>query len=118
EFMENAGGGKGEKEKYDFVLNEALKILVDFADIHPGIKVIDTASKDSVPSVKREDVPEKVQAEILRLIKNLSHKDGKIRKSAEIKLKEIGPDAIPFLEDHKDSDDPEVRITIKKLLEH
>lgn len=55
--------------------------------------------------------------EILALIRQLGDKDYRVRHAAKRKLAEIGTDAIPFLEENKNSPDPEVRLTIKELLE-
>jgi hypothetical protein len=56
--------------------------------------------------------------EINALIQKLGAADFKTRRAAKEKLKAFGPYARALLEAHRDDDDVEIRLTIRKLLKN
>lgn len=66
--------------------------------------------------VKKEDVDQKLVVEIKTQIQKLGDSDSKVRSAARTRLKEIGVQAMPFLEEELGNPDPEIQISIKQLL--
>lgn len=66
--------------------------------------------------VKKKDIPEKKRKEIRALVEQLGAADFETRKNAKEKLKAMGIDAYPILEEYKNSKDPEVKMSVKELL--
>jgi hypothetical protein len=54
---------------------------------------------------------------VLALIAKLADKDFKVRKKAKAELKKMGDNAYPFLEENRNHKDPEVKMTIKEILD-
>ncbi len=67
--------------------------------------------------VKKEEVPEEIQKKVRELIAKLADSDFNVRKTAKEKLIKMGDSAYPFLEENKNNQDPEVKMTIKEILE-
>jgi len=67
--------------------------------------------------MKKKDVPAEAKKRVLALIAKLADKDFGVRKKAKEELKKIGDNAYPFLEENQNHKDPEVKMTIKEILE-
>jgi prepilin-type processing-associated H-X9-DG protein len=65
------------------------------------------------PVKVEKDVAEKVEA----LVKQLGDRKAAVRKAAYRELKKLGEQAQPILEKHRDHPDPEIRMTVRKLLD-
>ena len=105
------------EEHSDIVLAEALSILCDLTTIFPAVEVDEEAVRlgDAFGAAK-QDVSAELREEILALVKQLGESDSATRSRAMRRLKEIGREAIPFLKDYRNSDDPEIRGAMKDLL--
>jgi prepilin-type processing-associated H-X9-DG protein len=65
------------------------------------------------PVKVEKDVTEKVEG----LVKQLGDRKAAVRKTAYKELKELGEQAEPILEKHRNHPDPEIRMTVRKLLD-
>jgi len=73
--------------------------------------------KWGVPGVvKKSEVPEDKLKAVRALVKQLGDDDFKTRENAKKKLKEMGLDAFPVLEEYKNVKDPEVRSSVRDIL--
>lgn len=66
---------------------------------------------------KIEDIPKATQEKVKNLIKKLANPKYEIRKQAKADLIEIGEDAFPILEQYRKDKDPEIKMTVKSILE-
>ena len=66
--------------------------------------------------VKKKDIPEEKQKAIRDLVKQLGDDDFATRKNAKEKLKAMGFDAYPILEEYKNAKDPEIKMSVRDLL--
>lgn len=67
--------------------------------------------------LKKEEVPKDKQKLAKELIAKLADDSFDVRKKAKADLIKMGDNAFPFLEDNKKHTDPEVRMTIKDIME-
>jgi len=67
--------------------------------------------------IKKDEVPEDKQKLAKELIAKLADDDFDVRKKAKAALIKMGDNAYPFLEENKNNPDPEVKMTIKEILE-
>ena len=102
--------GEGNDRK-DLIEAEGLAVLADLVPVFPDYtrRFKDTAKH-------KDDIPDAVRKEVLSRIKDLQHEDAGVRARAKQQLKQLGSDAVPFLEDYRNSEDPELRMTILELL--
>jgi prepilin-type processing-associated H-X9-DG protein len=76
------------------------------------------AQKWKIPgSLKKDDIPAETKKKVLSLLAQLGDKDSVARKKAKAELIEMGDSAYPFLEENKNHNDPEIKMTIKEILE-
>ena len=75
------------------------------------------AQKWAVPGlVSKSGIPEEKLNAIRALVKQLGDDDFATRENAKKKLKEMGLDAFPVLEEYKNVKDPEVRSSVRDIL--
>ena len=77
---------------------------------------VQTPAAPAAPAAKRDEVPPERQKEIRQRIDELASPDYRVRSAAVKRLREIGPDARPWLEDNRNHPDLDVAETIKELL--
>jgi len=67
--------------------------------------------------IKKEEVPEKTKKKVLTLIAKLADSDFKVRKDAKAELIKMMDSAYPILEENLNHKDPEIKMTIKEILQ-
>ncbi len=67
--------------------------------------------------IQKDEIPKDQQKLAKELIAKLADDSFDVRKKAKADLIKMGDDAYPFLEENKKNSDPEVRMTIKEILE-
>jgi len=65
----------------------------------------------------KDDLPKEKQDEVRQLVSQLSHAEFKVRNTARTKLQAMGAIIFPVLEEFRDAADPEIRATVRELLE-
>ncbi len=71
----------------------------------------------NVELVKKKDIPEAKQDKMRKLCRQLGSQDFQKRKEAEEELRKLGMKARPILKEFLDSRDPEIKMTVRKLLD-
>ena len=66
--------------------------------------------------LKKKDIPKNKRVLIEKLIKQLGSKEFKIRRDAKKSLVSMGYEATPILEEHLKSPDPEIKMSVKEIL--
>ena len=66
--------------------------------------------------IKKDEVPLDKQNRVKELITKLADDDFNVRKEAKAELIKMGDAAYPFLEENKNNSDPEVKMTIREIL--
>jgi prepilin-type processing-associated H-X9-DG protein len=70
-----------------------------------------------VGSTEPVKVEKDVAKRVEELVKQLGDRKAAVRKAAYQELKKLGEQAQPILEKHRDHPDPEIRMTVRKLLD-
>lgn len=81
------------------------------------LKIAKTQKWQAEGIFKIEDIPKATQEKVRQLVKNLADSKYEVRKQAKADLIAIGADAFPILEQYKQDEDPEIKMTVISILE-
>jgi hypothetical protein len=70
----------------------------------------------TAPQMPIEDVPAATRKTVEQLISQLGDADRKVRRAARDQLNDMGNNALPVLQKHRNHEDVEVRMTVRELL--
>jgi hypothetical protein len=122
--------GLNERNSVEYMLAAAPRPLngkreVLFIDGHVSMISEETFQKNAktqkweVPGLvklEKKDIPEDKQKLIRGLVAQLGGSNPELRQEAKKKLREIGPEAYPVLEEFVNNPDPEIKLEVKSIL--
>lgn len=122
--------GLNEKSSVEFMLAAAPrpakgKREVLFVDGHAGMVGEEEFQKNAkaqnwhapaVAKLEKKDIPGEKQKLIRGLVIQIGDSKPELRQEAKKKLREMGPEAYPVLEEFVNNPDPEIRLEVKNIL--